>query len=164
MTDLVPQYVWVEGQGLAFGAPGMEPRWTSAAKDAVGTAYAASSRAWYTVSHGILNEVYYPTIDRPQIRDMGFLITDGETFFHEGKRDLKHEFAYIDSDALGVRITSRDCDGRYTLTKEIINDPHYPVVLTRVLLEGDPDFLSRLRVYVLLAPHIDGGGAGNSAR
>ena len=164
MTELVPQYTWVEGQGLAFGAPGMEPRWTSAAKDAVGTAYSSSSRAWYTVSHGILNEIYYPTIDRPQIRDMGFLITDGETFFHEDKRDLKHEFAYIDSDALGVRITSRDCDGRYSLVKEIINDPHYPVVLIRVKLEGDKDFLSRLQVYALLSPHIEGGGAGNSAR
>jgi glucoamylase len=164
MTELVPQYTWVEGQGLAFGSPGMEPRWTSAAKDAVGTAYSSSSRAWYTVSHGILNEIYYPTIDRPQIRDMGFLITDGETFFHEDKRDLKHEFAYIDSDALGVRITSRDSDGRYSLTKEIINDPHYPVVLIRVKLEGDKDFLSRLQVYALLSPHIEGGGAGNSAR
>ncbi len=165
MAELVPQYTWVEGQGQAFGAPGMEPRWTSAAKDAVGTAYAASSRAWYTISHGILNEIYYPTIDRPQIRDMEFLITDGETFFHESKRDLKHEFAYIDSDALGVRITARDCDGRYTLTKEIINDPHYPVVLMRARLESDDkDFLSRLQVYALLSPHVDGGGAGNSAR
>ena len=164
MTALVPQYVWVDGQGPAFGAPGMEPRWTSAAKDTVGTAYAASSRAWYTISHGILNEIYYPTIDRPQIRDMGLLITDGETFFHEDKRDLKHEFAYIDSDALGARITSRDGDGRYTLTKEIINDPHYPVVLIRVRLAGEKDFLSRLQVYALLSPHVDGGGKGNSAR
>lgn len=164
MTALVPQYAWVDGQGPAFGAPGMEPRWTSAAKDTVGTAYAASSRAWYTISHGILNEIYYPTIDRPQIRDMQFLITDGETFFHEEKRDLKHEFAYIDSDALGARITSRDCEGRYTLTKEIINDPHYPVVLIRVRLEGEKDFLSRMQVYALLSPHVDGGGKGNSAR
>ena len=164
MTALVPQYAWVDGQGPAFGAPGMEPRWTSAAKDTVGTAYAASSRAWYTISHGILNEIYYPTIDRPQIRDMQFLITDGETFFHEEKRDLKHEFAYIDSDALGARITSHDCDGRYTLTKEIINDPHYPVVLIRVRLEGEKDFLSRMQVYALLSPHVDGGGKGNSAR
>jgi glucoamylase len=164
MAELVPQYTWVDGQGPAFGAPGMEPRWTSAAKDTVGTAYAASSRAWYTISHGILNEIYYPTIDRPQIRDMGFLITDGETFFHEDKRDLKHEFSYIDSDALGARIISRDCDGRYTLTKEIINDPHYPVVLIRARLEGDKDFLSRLQVYALLSPHVEGGGMGNSAR
>ncbi len=157
-------YSWIEGQGAAFGGPGLAPRWTSAAKDAVGTAYAASSRAWFTISHGILNEIYYPTIDRPQIRDMEFLITDGETFIHEEKRDLDHEFAYIDSDALAVRITARDREGRYTLTKEIINDPHYPVVLTHVKVEGDEQVLSRLHIYALLSPHVDGGGAGNSAR
>ena len=123
------EYLWLEQSGAAFGAPGLAPRWTSSAKDTVGTAYSASSRAWFTVSHGILNEIYYPTIDRPQIRDMEFLITDGETFFHEEKRDLEHEFTYVDPDTLGARIVNRDPEGRYTLTKEIINDPHYPVVI-----------------------------------
>ena len=52
-------------------------------------AYSASSRIWYTISHGILNEIYYPTIDRPQTRDMEFLLTDGQTFVHEEKRDLE---------------------------------------------------------------------------
>ncbi|HWG50929.1 MAG TPA: hypothetical protein VN669_14610, partial [Candidatus Acidoferrales bacterium] len=159
-----PQYLWLNQAGEAFGAPGLEPRWTSSAKDAVGTAYSASSSAWFTVSHGILNEIYYPTIDRPQTRDMEFLITDGETFFHEEKRDLEHEFAYIDSDALGVRIISRDREGRYSLTKEIISDPHHPVVLIHVRLEGKEDLLPRLKVYALMSPHADGGGAGNSAR
>jgi glucoamylase len=164
MTDSRPQYFWLEQQGNAFGAPGLQPRWTSSAKDAVGTAYAASSRAWYTISHGILNEIYYPTIDRPQIRDMEFLITDGESFFHEEKRDLENGFEYIDSDALGVRITGRDREGRYTLTKEIINDPHYPVVLIHARLEGMEEVVSRLKIYALMSPHVDGGGAGNSAR
>ena len=63
-------YRWLDQQGEAFGAPGMEPRWTSSVKDAVGTAYSASSRIWFTVSHGILNEIYHPTIDHPQTRDM----------------------------------------------------------------------------------------------
>jgi glucoamylase len=52
--------------------------------------------------------VYYPTIDHPQIRDLQFLITDGETFFHEEKRDLQHAIDYIERDALGYRITSAD--------------------------------------------------------
>ena len=33
----------------AFGAPGIEPRWTHGNKDGVGTAYAASSRIWFTL-------------------------------------------------------------------------------------------------------------------
>jgi glucoamylase len=158
------QFRWLEQQGEAFGGPGMEPRWTSSVKDAVGTAYAASSRIWFTCSHGVLNEVYHPTIDRAQVRDMEFLVTDGETFFHEEKRDLETTFEYIHPEALGVRYVNRDPEGRYTLTKEIICDPHHSVVINHVHIEGDADLLPRLKVYALLAPHLDGGGAGNSAR
>ncbi len=157
-------YRWLDQQGEAFGAPGLEPRWTSSVKDAIGTAYAASSRVWFTCSHGILNEIYHPTIDRPQVRDMEFLITDGETFAHEEKRDLLTTFEYIHPEALGVRYVNRDPEGRYQLTREIISDPHHSVVLQWVRLEGHPDLLSRLKVYALLAPHLDGGGAGNTAR
>jgi glucoamylase len=159
-----PLYRWLEQQGEAFGAPGSEPRWTSSVKDAVGTAYAASSRIWFTCSHGVLNEIYHPTIDRAQVRDMEFLVTDGETFVHEEKRDLLSTFEYLDLEALGVRYINRDPEGRYTLTKEIICDPHHSVVLNHVRIEGDADLLPRLKVYALLAPHLDGGGAGNFAR
>jgi len=164
MIQSRPDYRWLDQDGSAFGAPGLLPRWTSSAKDAVGTAYSSSSRTWFTISHGILNEIYYPTIDRPQTRDMEFLITDGETFFHEEKRDLDQEFAYIDADALGVRIRCSDREGRYRLTKEIISDPHFPVVLIHVRLDGMEEVLRRLKVYALMAPHVDGGGAVNSAR
>ncbi len=159
-----PLYRWLEQQGEAFGAPGLPPRWTSSVKDAVGTAYSASSRLWFTCSHGIVNEIYHPTIDHPQIRDMEFLVTDGETFFHEEKRELLTSFEYIHPEAMGIRYINRDPDGRYSLIKEIICDPHHSVLLTRVRLEGQKDLLPRLKVYALLAPHLDGGGAGNSAR
>jgi len=164
MTDPTPLYRWLKDEGPAFGAPGLEPRWTSSRKDAVSTSYAASSRVWFTVSHGILNEIYYPTIDRPQTRDMELLFSDGETFCREEKRDLEYDFDYIDSDALAIRVTATDPYGRYTITKEFITDPHHPVVLTHVKITGDETLLSRLKCYALLAPHLNGGGAGNSAR
>ena len=163
MTDQ-PLYRWLEQQGEAFGSPGLPPRWTSSVKDAVGTAYSASSRIWFTCSHGILNEIYHPTIDRPQVRDMEFLVTDGQTFVHEEKRDLISDFEYIHPEALGVRYVSRDPEGRYALTKEIICDPHHAVVIQRVKLTGHEELLPRLKLYALLAPHLDGGGAGNTAR
>ncbi|HTZ57792.1 MAG TPA: glycoside hydrolase family 15 protein [Acidobacteriaceae bacterium] len=162
MTDQASSYRWIEGQGEAFGWPGVEPRWTSSRKDCIGMAYSASSRIWYTVSHGILNEIYYPTIDRPQTRDMEFLLTDGETFVHEEKRDLLRTFEYIDSCSSAVRLINADPQGRYKITKEIIADPHHPVVLMRVRLEGNESLLSRMKAYALLAPHLDVGGADNS--
>jgi len=165
MSDLsAAAYRWLEDDGPAFGAPGVDPRWTSSEKDAVSTAYAASSRVWFTVSHGTLNEIYYPTIDRPQTRDMELLFSDGETFFHEEKRHLAYDFHYIESSAPAVRVTASDRKGRYTVTKEFISDPHHPVVLMNVKISGDEAILSRLKCYALLAPHLNGGGAGNSAR
>jgi glucoamylase len=148
---------------VAFGHPGILPKWTSSSKEGVGTAYSTSSRIWFTVSHGILNEVYYPTIDRPQIRDLQFLVTDGESFFHEEKRDLDSEIEYIERDTLGYSIVNSDPEGRYLIRKEIISDPHQPCVLTRARIEASPEWSGRLRVYALLAPHLEVGGWGNSS-
>ena len=75
-----------EDSPVASGGPGISPRWTHSAKDVVGTAYATASRVWFTVSRGVISEVYFPTIDRPQIRDLQFLVSDGETFFHDAHR------------------------------------------------------------------------------
>jgi glucoamylase len=148
----------------AFGRPGMPPRWTSSSKEGVGTAYSTSSRVWFTLSHGILNEIYFPTIDHPQTRDMQFLITDGASFFHEERRDLDSLLESIEADSLGYRVTTSDRDHRYRIVKEIVSDPHQSCVLIDARLEGAPECLDKLRVYALLAPHLEVGGYGNSAR
>ena len=164
MSENHLEYRWIDGHGEAPGAPGLEPRWTSSEKDVVGTAYSTSSRIWWTTSHGTVNEIYHPTIDRPQVRDLELLITDGSTFVHEEKRDLEHTFEYLAQDAPAVRIVNRDPQGRYTVVKRIISDPHAPVLLMHVRFEGDAALLRTLKAYALLAPHLEVGGAGNNAR
>ncbi len=92
----------------ATGGPGIPPRWTYSAKDVIGTAYSVASSVWYTVSDGVISEVYYPTLDRPQIRDLQFLVTDGETFFHDPHRSLISSVEYLGEQGLGVRIINAD--------------------------------------------------------
>ncbi len=147
----------------AFGWPGIEPRWTHGSKEGVGTAYSASSRIWFTVWNGVITELYYPTIDRPQIRDCQFLISDGESFFHEEKRHLLTKTERLSRHALEYRVTNSDPERRYMIAKEIIADPHLSCILQRTQLIGDLRFLSRLRLYTLCAPHIEVGGWGNNA-
>src|ERR1700685_2476123 len=148
----------------APGAPGIEPRWTSSAKDGIGTAYHTSSPLWFTLSHGIINEVYYPHVDTPNTRDLQFLVTDGETFCHEEKRDLEHLTEYPEKNVLLYRLTNSDHKGRYRIVKEIIGDPHSPVLLMHTRLEiFDPKLRGKLRLYALLAPHLKGTGQHNSA-
>src|SRR5512132_1425345 len=148
---------------VAFGAPGIEPRWTSRAKEGVGTAYHTSCRVWFTLSHGIVNEIYYPHVDKPNTRDFQFLISDGATFCHEEKRDLNHEIEYPERDCLFYRLTNSEPSGRYRLVKDVLTDPHRSVLLVHTKLEVfDESLRGKLRLYALLAPHLAGFGAGNS--
>jgi len=148
---------------VAFGGPGIEPRWTSSAKEGVGTAYHTSCRLWFTLSHGIINEIYHPNVDQPNSRDFQFLVTDGESFCHEEKRDLEHHIEYPERDCLFYRLTNSERQGRYRLIKQVLTDPHRSVLLVHTKVEVPDDSLRRkLHLYALLAPHIARYGAGNS--
>ena len=50
--------------------------WTSGAKDLVMTAlgHSGTSRVWATTGQGIFTEIYWPAVDQPQVKDLGFLI------------------------------------------------------------------------------------------
>jgi len=79
----------------APGWPGIPARWTSSAKSCVGTALSNKSRVWFTLSHGIFNEIYYPRIDQACVRDMGMIVTDGADFFSEEKRCADTEVQWL---------------------------------------------------------------------
>ena len=148
--------------GTAFGGPGMEPRWSHSNKEGVGTAYHTASRAWFTISHGIVNEVFCPTVDTPNTRDLQLLITDGETFCHEEKRDLHHEIEMPERGALFYKLTNSDRNGRYRLIKHVLTDPHHAALLIHTRLEiMDESLRGTLKLFALLAPHLDGHGWDN---
>ncbi len=151
---------------LAPGAPGIAPTWSSSDKDAVGTSH-YSSRVWFTIGHGILNEVYWPHVDRPQIRDLGFIVADDAGFWSEVKRDATQE---VRSEAPGVpAITAVHTHPRYELTLRICADDHADVVRIEARLEDrrDPADPARaahpLRLYPLLAPHLGFSGTVDRA-
>jgi len=147
---------------FAPGGPGIEPRWTRGSKVAVGTAYSTSSRVWYTLDAGCVTEVYYPTIDSPQIRDLQFLITDGENFFHDERRNFIGEIDCISEAALGFNALNREKEGRYRIRKTILGDPHQNCLLVHAQLDAPPQLLPKLRMYVLCAPHLEIGGWHNN--
>lgn len=134
----------------------MAPTWTSSDKDLVGTAF-GSSRLWFTLGHGIVNEVYFPRIDIPQIRDLGFIVADAAGFWVELKR---HADYTLTTPAPGVPLpTVVHRHPRFTLTLRICPDPARDVLRLEVELQGD----SALRPYLLLAPHLGGSGWNNQA-
>ena len=153
----------LRGDRVAFGAPGMEPRWTHGNKDGVGTAYSQDSKLWFTLWRGIVTEVYYPLIDHPQLRDLEYLVTDGRGLFHEEKRHLESHTTRLSAHGMGYRVVAKDPDGRYELHKEVISAPHLPCLLVHTQLRPAAGELGSLRLHALAAPHLDVGGAGNNA-
>ena len=140
----------------APGHPGIAPTWTSSAKDMVGCAFSAP-RLWFTTGFGILNEVYHPRADIPQIRDLGFIVADGKGFWVEVKRLCSYRSVQPEPGIPAVEIVHEH--PRFNLRLRIAPDPQRDVLLIEVSLDGDGD----LRPYALLAPHLGGTGNDNSA-
>lgn len=147
---------------LAPGGPGIIPRWTSSAKAGVGTAMSGESKIWFTLSHGIVNEVYYPRDDIANIRDMGFVITDGKNFFSEERKNTTHECVMLQDGIPAFQITNTCNEGRYRIVKKIITDPRRNVLLQEIEFVPLQGRLSDYNLYLLVAPHVSNAGMGNS--
>lgn len=147
---------------LAPGEPGIPPRWTSSAKMGAGTALNQHSRVWFTLSHGILNEVYFPRVDQACTRDMGFLVSDGREYFSEEKRHCTFENRPFEPGIPAFELTNTSTDGRYRIHKEVLTDPYRNVVLQKVRFEALIGKLSDYHLYALLAPHLANCGYGNT--
>jgi glucoamylase len=148
---------------FAPGWPGVPARWTSSAKSGIGTSISRDSRVWFTLSHGILNEIYYPRIDHACTRDLGFIVTDGRSYFSEEKRHAHSETSQVAPGIPAYRVHNTAADGRYRIEKEILTDPWRDVVLQRVRFVPLQGTLEDFHLYVLLAPHLANAGAGNTA-
>ncbi len=147
---------------FAPGWPGIPPRWTSSAKTGVGTALNQHSKVWFTVSHGILNEVYYPRVDQACTRDMGFIVTDGREFFSEEKRHCSFEGRPFQPGVPGYLLSNTCNSGRYRIQKEVLTDPYRNVVLQKVRFEPLQGSLADYHLYALLSPHLANWGMSNT--
>jgi glucoamylase len=153
----------IGSNGYAPGKPGIAPRWTSSAKSGVGTSLSPASRVWFTLSHGILDEVYYPRIDQACVRDLGLIVTDGHDFFSEEKRQARHEVDHFAPGVPAYRLTNTCQQGRYRVEKSLFSDPQRDVVLQEIKFSPLRGSLGDYQLYVLLAPHLGNRGAGNTA-
>ena len=140
--------------GVAPASPFAHPTWASARKDMVGASL-GSSRLWFTVAEGIVTEVYYPRIDIPQIKDLGFIIADDRGFWVELRRLADYSVTLPAPGVPAVTIEHRH--PRFTFTLQICPSQRRDALMLRYRLEGDP----ALRPYALLAARLGGDAQAN---
>ncbi|MDN5925813.1 MAG: glucan 1,4-alpha-glucosidase [Hyphomicrobiales bacterium] len=149
-------------QDRAPGAPGISARWTSSAKSGVGTALSPACEVWFTVSHGILNEVYYPRVDMACTRDLGLIVTGANGMFSEEKRDTEHWIEPLEDGVPAYRLVNTARNGSYRIEKRIVVDPVRPALLQETTFTPQAGTLQDYRVYALLAPHLVNAGMHNT--
>ncbi|SER58318.1 glucoamylase [Nitrosomonas sp. Nm51] len=132
------------------------PTWAPAGKDMVGTGL-GSSRLWFTAAEGIITEAYYPRIDIPQIKDLGFIIADDRGFWIELRRLGDYRVNLPKPYIPAVEIVHRH--PRFTFTLKICPSQRRDVLLLHCRLEGD----ANLRSYALLSPRLGGDAQNNQA-
>jgi glucoamylase len=117
---------------------------------------------WFTLSHGILNEIYFPRVDMACTRDLGLIVTDGKSYFSEEKRHCTFEVMPIEPGVPGFRLRNTEVNQRYRIEKEVFADPHRNVVLQKIRMVPLAGQLADYRVFALLAPHLGNVGVNNT--
>jgi glucoamylase len=116
-----------------------------------------SSRLWFTIAQGIVTEVYYPRIDIPQIKDLGFIIADDCSFWVELRRLDDYSVTLAKPGVPAVKIVHRH--PRFIFTLEVCPSQRRDVLLLRYRLAGDEG----LRPYALMATRIGDDAENNVA-
>jgi glucoamylase len=145
----------------APGAPGDKAVWTAADKDGFGTSTTTGSKVWYTLNNGELTEVYYPDLGTPSVRDLQFIVSDGQTFAERETDATNQQVQLVDGRALEYRQVNTDKSGDYRITKTYVSDPARSTVLVDVTFEsltGKP-----YQLYALYDPSLNNGGDNDTA-
>lgn len=149
--------------------------WSSGLKQAFGTSYEAYnskiehgedtvtgpvSHVWFSVAQNVVSEIYWPTLDRPQVRDSQLLVSDGQSFLFEERRDAKSSVRWVKNGVPAYEIVNSDPKGRFRIEKLLYSDPSRDAVLMRVRLVRN---VAGLKFYWLHNPSVGNAPLGNFA-
>jgi glucoamylase len=150
---------------------GSRANWLPANKTGFGTSYSTASNVWFTLQDGRLSEVYYPRLDTPSVRNLDFVVTDGQSFAvrvqdastsltglanpdYQRRKALHAWFKTEEvADSLTYQIVNTDTAKRWRLTTTFVTDPSRPTLLIDVefvSLDGRP-----YQLYAIYQPQLN---------
>jgi glucoamylase len=147
---------------LAPGGPGNDAHWRSAAKKGFGTANTLASKVWFTLNDGVMTEVFYPTLDVPNVQTLQLVVVQGGKVQTESE-DTVHRTDVLDSRALSFRQVNTAENGAYTITKTYAADPARSSVLVEVEFRWNHAGPCHCSLYVYYDPSLNNSGMHDSA-
>ncbi|HBB87727.1 MAG TPA: glucoamylase [Blastocatellia bacterium] len=147
---------------FAPGAPGADAHWPTAAKNGFGTANSLRSKVWFTLAEGVMTEVYYPTLDVPNVQTLQLVVTQGNRVETE-LDDTVHRLEIPDAAALTFRQVNTAKSGAYKITKTYLTDPERSSVLIDVTFETNDAEECKCSISVYYDPSLNNSGMHDSA-
>ena len=139
-------------------AQGSDAQWPTAAKNGFGTSATLDSKVWFTLANGAMTEVFYPTLDVPNVETFQFAVARGAGFENEITHTI-HQLEIPSPESLTFKQVNKAKSGLYTITKTYITDPRRNTVLI------DVDFNTReqTQLFVYYDPSLNNSGMHDSA-
>ena len=138
-------------------AQGVDAHWPTAAKNGFGTSASGTSKVWFTLANGVMTEVFFPTLDVPNVQILQMQVAIGGKI----ETELEDTFHRVEPirDALTFRQVNSAKSGEYTITKTYITDPRR----NTVLIDIDFDSRARAQLSVYYDPSLNNSGMHDSA-
>ena len=137
---------------------GQDAHWPTAAKNGFGTSATQTSKVWFTLANGVMTEVFYPTLDIPNVQTLQLHVAVGGTVETE-MDDTFHRLELPNPNSLTFRQVNTSKSNKYTITKTYVTDPRRNTVLIDLDFNNPGD--ARLSVHY--DPSMNNSGMHDSA-
>jgi glucoamylase len=145
----------------ATGGPGSTPYWDeSGGVQGFATALGSSSKVWYTLGNGGLENVFYPQTDQPDTYGLQYYVSDGSTFANSESANTTHAIALADPTSLTWTQTNTASNGDYKIVKTYVADPSRSVILVNTTFTNLTS--TPLSLYAVYQPYLANQGDGNT--
>jgi glucoamylase len=145
---------------LAPGAPGADAHWPGAAKNGFGTSNTLSSKVWFTLTNGVMTEVFYPTLDVPNIQTLELIVCREGQCASENE-ELLHELRVLNRHSLSFQQINSTRNGTLLITKTYTTDPDRSTVLIDVEISSPSH--AAYQFYVYYDPSLNNSGMHDTA-
>ena len=115
----------------AVMAQGADAHWPTAAKNGFGTSTTLKSKVWFTLANGVMTEVFYPTLDVPNVQTLQLQVEiDGK--IETELDDMNHGRPITFPQTLTFQQRNEAKSKKYFINKTYITDPQRNTVLIDV--------------------------------
>src|SRR5579875_1792003 len=146
--------------GSAPGSPGANATWNESNLQAFADSLGSSSKVWYSLGNGELENVFYPETDTPSTFGLQYIVTDGSSFTNTEVSNTTHTISLVDPTSLVWQQVNTATNGDFKITKTYIADPSRSVVLIQTTFANLTT--KPLQLYADYLPQLTNDGMGNT--